>query len=595
MSQINNSPTIDQFKKLSQGMGSITQDAENNIIRGPRGTWFRSLFNVGDARQKNIETIASLKNAINQDEKYKFVAGDILARLGTMSTKFPLSCSKVRYIINKLDKNVKTTTAINNKIFDSYIMKEISSGKLKGQLSTAEQIALANEIDKTGNKELKLEDSKFKKFFTEQFKEDFISAIKRELSLEYKDNVLRPDEEKISSFIQEKIKDAYTIFLDINRSTSNEEIANTLYASCITDNKIPSPQEMHEKTVDEVNKNTIREKTSYDIIKWLFEEGFSTIDAKNLRQAFLTELKKREVNEKDVVNRATNIYCSVQEKIRQEVATIYTDKERFITKDEITKIIDKVKKEYINLFTELTADQSQTEGSLKFWFDIVSTTKPFPSMGYITALNIAANSIDLQSLPDDVSAHKNNITLLQYFRDLSIKLLPANESKNIENKEEYIEHITGLCISNQQFATQQLEDLYSMLTEGAGKALYNTLNDATQTDPINLNAFRVLHSMISYIGNALGKDPEKTAVALKPTQDKAPMAPEDSRLHSIKDENVTVEGDPEEQDVSQQDQNVTVEDATQEQEVFSSHDRLHSIKVEKVTVEDDTKEQEVSQ
>ena len=61
--------SIDSIRNFA-GVGSITLDAQGTGITSASMQGFKSYFNIGNARQKNAETIVALHHAIMNDPRF---------------------------------------------------------------------------------------------------------------------------------------------------------------------------------------------------------------------------------------------------------------------------------------------------------------------------------------------------------------------------------------------------------------------------------------------------------------------------------------------------------------------------------------------
>jgi len=96
--------SIDSIRNFA-GAGSITLDARGTGITSARMQGFKSFFNIGNARQKNAETIVALHQAIVNDPR--FGAQDIQAEavrlLAEVHTERAISATQIKDIIRQLD------------------------------------------------------------------------------------------------------------------------------------------------------------------------------------------------------------------------------------------------------------------------------------------------------------------------------------------------------------------------------------------------------------------------------------------------------------------------------------------------------------
>ena len=68
--------TVDTLRNLT-GTGSITLDRQNDGLVAGKHQSLRSFFNIGDARQQNVETLVAIHHAIANDPR--FAAPDVRA------------------------------------------------------------------------------------------------------------------------------------------------------------------------------------------------------------------------------------------------------------------------------------------------------------------------------------------------------------------------------------------------------------------------------------------------------------------------------------------------------------------------------------
>ena len=110
--------TVDTLRNLT-GTGSITLDRQNDGLVAGKHQSFRSFFNIGDARQQNVETLVAIHHAIANDPR--FAAPDVRAEaarlLGQIRTDRAIGAAQVRTIMQTLDRlTLNTQDAVNARV-----------------------------------------------------------------------------------------------------------------------------------------------------------------------------------------------------------------------------------------------------------------------------------------------------------------------------------------------------------------------------------------------------------------------------------------------------------------------------------------------
>ena len=96
--------SIDSIRNFA-GTGSIMLDAQGAGITSARMQGFKSFFNIGNARQKNAETIVALHQAIMNDPRFgsQDIQAEAVRLLATVQTERAISATQIKDIINQLD------------------------------------------------------------------------------------------------------------------------------------------------------------------------------------------------------------------------------------------------------------------------------------------------------------------------------------------------------------------------------------------------------------------------------------------------------------------------------------------------------------
>lgn len=100
---------IDSMRHLA-GTGNVVLDKQTGTLTAEKGLRLRSFFNIGDARQRNAETLVAIHHAILNSPRYASdeVRNAAAALLGNIDTKRGITASQVKDLFSKLD-------AINSK------------------------------------------------------------------------------------------------------------------------------------------------------------------------------------------------------------------------------------------------------------------------------------------------------------------------------------------------------------------------------------------------------------------------------------------------------------------------------------------------
>lgn len=110
--------TVDSLRNLT-GTGSITYDFRSGGLETSSLQKFRSYFNIGDARQKNAETLTAIHHAILNDPN--FAAPDVRAEaarlLSEIRTDRAIGAAQVRTVVQALDRLTQdTATAVSSRV-----------------------------------------------------------------------------------------------------------------------------------------------------------------------------------------------------------------------------------------------------------------------------------------------------------------------------------------------------------------------------------------------------------------------------------------------------------------------------------------------
>ena len=97
--------SIDSIRNFA-GVGSITLDAQGTGITSASMQGFKSYFNIGNARQKNAETIVALHQAIVNDPRFgaQNVQAEAVRLLAEVHAERAISATQIKDIIHT-DKN----------------------------------------------------------------------------------------------------------------------------------------------------------------------------------------------------------------------------------------------------------------------------------------------------------------------------------------------------------------------------------------------------------------------------------------------------------------------------------------------------------
>ncbi|MBQ6339876.1 MAG: hypothetical protein IJI36_12105 [Kiritimatiellae bacterium] len=110
--------TVDSLRNLT-GTGGITLDTQTGELAASALQKFKSYFNIGDARQKNTDTLIAIHHAIANDPN--FAAPDVRAEaarlLGQIRTDRAISAAQVRTIVQTLDRLTQNTAeAVSSRV-----------------------------------------------------------------------------------------------------------------------------------------------------------------------------------------------------------------------------------------------------------------------------------------------------------------------------------------------------------------------------------------------------------------------------------------------------------------------------------------------
>ena len=96
--------SIDSIRNFA-GAGSITLDERGTGIASARMQGFKSYFNIGNARQKNAETIVALHQAIVNDPRFgaQNVQAEAARLLAEVHAERAISATQIKDIIRQLD------------------------------------------------------------------------------------------------------------------------------------------------------------------------------------------------------------------------------------------------------------------------------------------------------------------------------------------------------------------------------------------------------------------------------------------------------------------------------------------------------------
>ena len=96
--------SIDSIRNFA-GVGSITLDAQGTGITSASMQGFKSYFNIGNARQKNAETIVALHQAIMNDPRFgaQNVQAEAVRLLAEVRAERAISATQIKDIIKQLD------------------------------------------------------------------------------------------------------------------------------------------------------------------------------------------------------------------------------------------------------------------------------------------------------------------------------------------------------------------------------------------------------------------------------------------------------------------------------------------------------------
>jgi hypothetical protein len=114
--------------------------------------------------QDNARTLNTLRQAIMHDERYALVAGQVEARLGRISPRYPLSARSVRNIINTLDSAVNMRIKINKNLTQIVLINCLSQERVHDIVENLKIVTPDIE--------------NFKTYFTQEKQQQFISVMK---------------------------------------------------------------------------------------------------------------------------------------------------------------------------------------------------------------------------------------------------------------------------------------------------------------------------------------------------------------------------------------------------------------------------------
>ena len=97
--------TVDTIRNFG-GVGNITLDQQKTGIEESKLQGFKSFFNIGDARQKNAETLLAIHHAILNDPRYfsQSVQSEAARLLSQVRTDRAIGAAQIQSIIARLDE-----------------------------------------------------------------------------------------------------------------------------------------------------------------------------------------------------------------------------------------------------------------------------------------------------------------------------------------------------------------------------------------------------------------------------------------------------------------------------------------------------------
>ena len=97
--------TVDTINSFG-GTGSILLNDQGGLDDAGASQKLRSLFNIGDARQRNAETLTAIHHAIINDPRYFTKAAQTAAvdMLSQVRTDRAIGIAEIKSILDKLDE-----------------------------------------------------------------------------------------------------------------------------------------------------------------------------------------------------------------------------------------------------------------------------------------------------------------------------------------------------------------------------------------------------------------------------------------------------------------------------------------------------------
>ncbi|MDD2966840.1 MAG: hypothetical protein PHN64_05035 [Desulfovibrionaceae bacterium] len=489
MAQLQENIQIDSFRALSTQWGNITH-TDAGLVHGRGLTWFRSAFNVQNARQDNVRTLNTLRQAIAQDDRYALVAGQVEAKLGRINTHYPLSARSVKNILNTLDSAVETRVQTNKNLTQSTLVNCLSQERVHDILENLKIVTPDIE--------------NFETYFTQEKQQQFISVMKARILAQQGDFLQPPSNEDIKNQINNTLHDIYAIYSELKNSPIEQNIKNDIFISIFKNNTIDTSEAIHNEIEKQEhilhNTTLIDEQVTTDGIKIIFQELLKTSPVPD---ALPTE--------------------EGLQNIQKRIKDILTKKDSFTTSDftfeEITKILQIVAQSYRVGIEESARLEGNDAVFLKNLCQQIGLTAPHNYMEMLTTQ--AKKNTNLQ-LKEQLQK-QNTIALFEHYirnmvRNSAIKNAPLYIIRHSGvTPQQYYEHIAGLMKNAAQAQGQQAANIYSLLTEGVGAKVYAKMR-LLQNEPATAEPFMLLTSLITNFGAAAGKSTAEIQATLEQAQ-----------------------------------------------------------------------------
>lgn len=228
------------------------------------------------------------------DERYALVAGQVEARLGRISPRYPLSARSVRNIINTLDSAVNMRIKINKNLTQIVLINCLSQERVH---DIVENLKIVTPD---------IED--FKTYFTQEKQQQFISVMKSRILTQQGAFLQPPSNEDIKNKINNTLHDIYAIYSKFKSSPIAQNIKNDIFLSIFENNTINTSEEIHNKIKKQEhilhNTTIINKQITTDSIKTILQEllknskvpeALPTEDGlRNLKEKIKNNLRKKD-------------------------------------------------------------------------------------------------------------------------------------------------------------------------------------------------------------------------------------------------------------------------------------------------------------